>query len=57
MRNLDKLYEFLNDVPLTTAQHSELTGLLANIERDYQSLAESRRPDSFEWESDRGSVN
>ena len=57
MEKFDELYEFLNDVPLTTAQHSELTQLLADIEKDYQSLAESRRPNAFGWLADPAGVN
>jgi len=57
MEKFDKLYEFLNDVPLTTAQHSELIQLLADIERDYQSLAESRRPNAYGWLADTTNVN
>lgn len=57
MEKFDELYEFLNDVPLTTAQHTELTQLLAGIERDYQSLAESRRPNAFGWLADPAGVN
>lgn len=52
MEKFEKLYDLLDGVALTMEQRVSLFYALAEIEKDYEDLAASRRPMSFTWVKD-----